>query len=373
MKIAFLSTFYPLRGGIAQFNALVYRVLEKEHKVKAFTFKRQYPTFLFPGKTQYVTKDDNADKIESFEILDTINPLSYLSSSKKIRDFKPDLIITKYWMTFFAPSLGFVLSKNKKAVRISILDNVIPHEKRFFDTAFNRYFLSKNDGFVVMSDKVLNDLLSIKPNANYIRINHPVYNHFGDKIDTDIARKKLNIPTDKKTLLFFGIIRDYKGLDLLIDAMNLLDESYQLIIAGEVYGTFDKYEAQIKNNNLAKNIHLFNQYISDDEVSTFFSASDVCVLPYKSATQSGITSIANHFLVPLIATDVGGLKETISHLKTGIIVEKPNSNLISNAIENYFETNAKGEFSKNIELENEENSWEKFCEKILAFYNELKK
>jgi glycosyltransferase involved in cell wall biosynthesis len=371
MKIAIVSTFYPLRGGIAQFNALIFRELEKNHKVKAFTFKRQYPSLLFPGKTQYVSSEDNADKIPSTEILDTINPFTYLKTANKVKEFHPDLILTKYWMTFFAPSLGYVLSKNKKAIRISILDNVIPHEKRFFDTPFNRYFLKQNDGFIVMSDKVLNDLLSIVPNAKYLRINHPIYNHFGAIQNKIVAQKKLNIDATKKTILFFGIIRDYKGLDLLIEALSFLDDSFQLVIAGEVYGSFDKYSIQINKLMLENRIYLFNQYISDDEVSTFFSAVDVCVLPYKSATQSGITSIANHFLVPLIATDVGGLKETIEHEKTGLIVEKPDSKLIANSISHYFKNNNKENFSNNIQIQNEENSWEKFCAKIEHFYKEL--
>lgn len=373
MKIAFLSTFFPFRGGIAQFNALIYREAEKNNQVKAFTFKRQYPDFLFPGKTQLVTPEDKADSIPSERVLDTINPVSYFTSAKKIKAFNPDLIVTKYWMTFFAPSLGFVLRRNKKAVRISILDNVIPHEKRFFDAPCNRYFLHSNDGFVVMSDKVLADLLSIRPEAKYIRVNHPVYNHFGEKMDPDQAKAKLELDPSKKTLLFFGIIRDYKGLDLLIEALALLDDSYQLVIAGETYGSFDKYTQLIEEKKIKNRIHLYNQYISDDEVTVFFSACDVCILPYKSATQSGITSIANHFLVPLIATDVGGLKETIEHEKTGLIVPQPKAELLADAIQSYYSNNRREAFRSAIQAENEANSWENFQAKMMQFYSELKK
>lgn len=373
MKIAILSTFYPLRGGIAQFNALVYRELKKNHEVKAFTFTRQYPNFLFPGKTQYVTPEDKTDPVDSTPLLDTVNPFSYISTAGKINAFGPDLVIAKYWMTFFAPSLGFVFGRLKKSIRISILDNVNPHEKRFFDKAFNRYFLNRNDGFIVMSDKVLKDLLSYRPDAKYLRINHPVYNHFGARMEREEAQQKLGLNPSKKTLLFFGIIRDYKGLDLLIDAFAQLDESYQLVIAGEVYGSFDKYEQQIAANPLKEHIHLFNRYISDDEVTLFFSAADVCVLPYKSATQSGITSISNHFLVPLIATDVGGLKETIEDGKTGLIASRPEAGEIAEKIRQYFDGGLKASFSAAIEAENTENSWENFCNKLLAFYQELKK
>jgi len=372
MKIAILSTFYPFRGGIAQFNALMYRAFEKKHEIKAVTFKRQYPDFLFPGETQYITENDHADEIPAKELLDSINPLSYVSTSKAIKEFKPDILITKYWMTFFGPSLGYVCKSLKKTTkRISILDNVIPHEKRFFDGFCNNYFLKNNDGFIVMSDAVLKDLRSIVPDAKYLRINHPVYNHFPAKIERTKAQEELKLDPTKKTLLFFGFIRDYKGLDLLIKAMDLLDEKYQLIIAGEVYGSFEKYQQLIDKSNFKSNIHLFNKYIGDDEVTTYFSAADVCILPYKSATQSGITSISNHYDLPIIATNVGGLKETIHHLKTGIIVEQPEINQIATAITTYFTNGYQKEFSEGIKNEKAENSWENFCEKIIEFSKTL--
>lgn len=372
MKIAFLSTFYPFRGGIAQFNALMYRAFEKEHTVKAFTFKRQYPNFLFPGETQYVTKEDITDEIPSVEVLDSINPITYVTTAQKVKRFAPDIFITKYWMTFFGPSLGYVAKKlNKKSKRISVLDNVIPHEKRFFDGFCNRFFLKHNDGFVVMSDAVLKDLLSIKPDAKYIRVNHPVYNHFPAPIPQEQAQHALKLDPSKKTLLFFGFIRDYKGLDLLIQAMDILDGSYQLIIAGEVYGSFDKYQELIDNSTAKQRIALYNQYIGDNEVSDYFSAADVCVLPYKSATQSGITSIANHYNLPIIATNVGGLKETIHHHKTGLIVDKPEIRDIAATIKTYFDSNFKANFAAEIEKEKLENSWENFVAKIIAFSKEL--
>ena len=372
MKIAFLSTFYPFRGGIAQFNALMYRAFEKEHQVKAFTFKRQYPNFLFPGETQYVTKEDVADEIPSEEVLDSINPITYITTARKVKKFAPDIFITKYWMTFFGPSLGYVAKKlNKNVKRISVLDNVIPHEKRFFDGFCNRFFLKNNDGFIVMSDAVLKDLLSIKPEAKYIRVNHPVYNHFPEPIKQQLAQQNLKVDPTKKTLLFFGFIRDYKGLDLLIQAMDILDDNYQLIIAGEVYGSFDKYQVLIDNSTAKNRIALYNQYIGDNEVADYFSAADVCILPYKSATQSGITSIANHYNLPIIATNVGGLKETIHHQKTGWIVDSPSVKEIAASIKDYFEGQYKSVFAAEIEKEKKANSWENFVEKIIAFSKEL--
>lgn len=371
MRIAFLSTFYPYRGGIAQFNALVYRELEKLHNVKAFTFTRQYPDFLFPGETQMVTENDNADAIDSTRVLDTVNPISYIKTIKEIRKFNPDVLIMKYWMSFFAPSLGYVAKRLKKDVKIvTILDNVIPHEKRFFDNAFTSFFLKQNHAFISMSEKVENDLLKFQPNAKSVLKHHPLYNHFGDTIPKAEAQKLLNIKSDKKTLLFFGFIRDYKGLDLLINTMKNLDDSYQLVIAGETYGSFDKYDELIKNSGRSEDIYVFNQYIGDDDVPLYFSACDVCVLPYKSATQSGITSISFHFNKPLLATNVGGLKETIEHGKTGYIVEEATVESISEGIKDYFSLDQQ-KLSDNIDMLKEELSWHKFADSLMELVESI--
>lgn len=374
MRIRFLSTFFPFRGGIAQFNALMFREMEKNHDVKAFTFKRQYPNILFPGQTQYVTENDVADKIPSHAILDTINPFTYIKAARALKRSNPELVITKYWMTFFAPSLGFVLGRLKgRAVRISVLDNVIPHERRFFDHAFNRYFLKRNDGFIVMSDKVLADLLQYRPDAKYVRMDHPVYDQFGPRLEQQDALKSLGIEFnhEHKYILFFGIIRKYKGLDLLIEAISKLGEDVQLIIAGEVYGSFDEYQSLIDQNQLSQRVHLFNSYIPDDKVGLYFSASDVCVLPYRSATQSGIISISKHFEIPVIATDVGGLKESITHGKTGLMVERAEPQLIAESIETYFTGDLKESCKLLIREENERNSWEVFCQRIIDFAAEI--
>jgi glycosyltransferase involved in cell wall biosynthesis len=375
MKIRFLSTFYPFRGGIAQFNALMYRELEKQHDVKAFTFKRQYPNFLFPGQTQYVTENDVADKIPSRAILDTINPFTYIKTARELKRSNPDVVIAKYWMTFFAPSLGYVFGRLKgKAIRISVLDNVIPHERRFFDHAFNRYFLKRNDGFIVMSDKVLKDLLHYRPDAKYLRMDHPVYDQFGARLMQIEALEKLGIAhnPEHKYLLFFGIIRKYKGLDLLIEAMSMLSSEYELIIAGEVYGSFDEYQNLIDMHGLNDRVHVFNRYIPDDHVGRYFSASDVCVLPYRSATQSGIISISKHFEIPVIATDVGGLKESIAHGKTGLMVDQPKPESIAASVKTFFTGDLKESCKFLIREENQRNSWASFCANIVAFSEEIR-
>ncbi|MFM1894637.1 MAG: glycosyltransferase [Crocinitomicaceae bacterium] len=370
MKITILSTFYPFRGGIAQFNALLYRVLEKRHSVQAITFKRQYPQILFPGKTQYVTENDVAEAIPSKPWLDTINPWSYWRTAMRIKREAPDVIITKYWMTFFAPSLGFVLGKqHKKTLRIAILDNVLPHERRFFDHAFNRYFLRRNDGFVVMTEKVKKDLHRYRPDAPCMLIPHPVYNQFGAKIERSTALGRLNLTFlhDKKVLLFFGIIRDYKGLDLLLNALAGLSSDYHLVIAGEAYGDFSVYQSLIDSLGIAERCHVFERYIDDQEVSSFFCGADVCVLPYKTATQSGIAGIAQHFTLPLIATPVGGLGETIAHDQNGLITEAADVESLTKAVLYYFENQKKAPFSSALEYYNAENSWESFADKLENF------
>jgi glycosyltransferase involved in cell wall biosynthesis len=372
MKIAILSVFYPYRGGIAQFSGSLFRALEAKYDVKAFNFTLQYPSFLFPGETQFVKPEDNADEIPSERLLNSVQPFSYLKTANKINAFDPDIFISNYWMSFFGPSMGFVAKKMKKNTkRIAILHNVIPHEKRFYDSAFNRYFLKQHDAFVVLSSAVEKDLLSLKPDARVLQLQHPIYSHFGEKISREAATELLKLDSIKKTILFFGIIRDYKGLDVLLSAFAMLSDEYQLVIAGECYGTFDKYEAQIQQLGIQDRCHIFNRYIPDHEVATFFSAADVCILPYKSATQSGITAVSHHFCVPLIATNVGGLKETIKEGENGTIVSQPKPELFASAIENYFKKDLQQTFSENIRIKNKDNSWLGFSEKVIAFALEI--
>ncbi len=372
MKIAYLSTFYPYRGGIAQFNAALYRSFQKSYQVQAFTFLRQYPNMLFPGTSQFVQKDDVVDKIEAIRVLDTINPIGYLRAANKIKSYEPDLFITKYWMPFFAPSLGTV-SKNlsSSTVKISILDNVIPHEKRAGDLTFTKYFLNHTDAFVVMSDTVKDDLLSLKPNAKHISHIHPLYNHFGNKIEQKIARDKLNLPFDKKILLFFGFIRDYKGLDILLEAMKELGDDYHLLIAGESYGSFDKYDKLIESFEIEHKVTKHVRYIADNEVPLCFSAADACILPYRSATQSGITAIAYHFDVPMIATNVGSLKEMIEPNQTGFLVERPDPKLIADAVKEVFSGYLLDQYKANISKYKSIASWDSLSRAIVDLCHEV--
>ncbi|MDD6363884.1 MAG: glycosyltransferase [Bacteroidales bacterium] len=373
MKIAILSCFYPYRGGIAQFNTCLFNELGKAHDVKAFNFKRQYPDFLFPGKTQYVSADDMAVPIESISLLDTANPFSYISTARAIREWDPDVLIVRYWMSYFAPSLGYVTRHMSDRCKvISILDNVIPHEPHFFDRPFTKYFLSGSDGCITLCEAVSRDLLEIWPEARYKVIQHPLYSHFGTPCGRNDAASSLGIDPRKKTLLFFGLIREYKGLDILLKAFGELGPDYQLVIAGEPYGSFAPYQEIIDASTAKDRIHVFPKFIRDNEVSRFFSVADAVVLPYRSATQSGISSVSYHFEVPVIVTAVGGLKETIGDRGTGLVAEECSPEAIKAEIERFFSDPMLRESCiENIRKEKTRLSWGNFCRKLTDFIKEL--
>ena len=374
MKIAILSCFYPYRGGISQFNACLYGELSKTHVVRAFNFKRQYPEFLFPGKTQLVTADDEAVPVESTSLLDTANPFTYVSTYKAIRDWNPDVLIVRYWMSYFGPSLGYITRRMRKHCKvISILDNVVPHEPRFFDTPLTKYFLGGSDGSVTLCEAVSKDLLRLKPDSRFTVIQHPLYSHFGAKLDRLEAERRLGIRHGKKNILFFGLIREYKGLDILLEAFKLLPEDdYQLIIAGEPYGSFDKYQKIIDTIPQNDRICMSLKYIKDSEVADYFSAADVAVLPYRSATQSGISSVAYHFEIPMIVTDVGGLKETIGDRGTGLLSQEGTPEAICKEILRFFSNpKIKENCISNIRLEKDRLSWKTFADKLTEFIRQL--
>ena len=368
MKVALLSSFYPLRGGISQFNASLLEGLGKCHNTtRAFSFSRQYPSLLFPGKTQYVTPDDEAVPVEADAILDTVNPFTWVKTARTIREWQPDLLVMKYWMSWFAPSLGWV-ARHAGCKTVVVLDNVIPHEPHWFDKPLTRWFLGGCTGFISMSESVERDLLSLRPEAPHKLLFHPLYTHFGEKLPREDAIKALGLDPKRKTLLFFGLIREYKGLDILLEAFRSLPEDYQLIVAGEPYGSFEKYQQIIDSLPGKDRIRVFPDYIRDSEVKRFFSAADLAVLPYRSATQSGISAIAWHFGVPMVVTDVGGLKETIGGRGTGIVASSPDTETISAEIRRYFADPALQERCKTaIENEKQRLSWERFSSELADF------
>lgn len=360
MKIAVLSTFYPFRGGIAQFNAALYRALEENHEVKAFNFTVQYPKLLFPGKTQLVEEGDKADKIQTTRVLSSINPLSYRKAVKKIKAFNPDVLIIGYWMPYMAPSLGFVAKKMAKHCKVvSIVHNAIPHEKGRLDNYLTKYFFKNNTQIITLSEAVKKDIIAQYPKMAVNVLPHPVYEHFGSKIEREVALKQLGLENKFNYLLFFGLIRDYKGLDILLLALKNLDENTHLIVAGEVYGSFEKYQQIIKEHQLENRVHLYLKYIPDEEVKLYFSASNTVVLPYKSGTQSGIIAIAKHFKTPIVTTDVGGFSEFIKG-NEGTIVTPNDAVALAIGIKEIVQEVD----NKSIDIEGD-NSWADFTRKVL--------
>jgi glycosyltransferase involved in cell wall biosynthesis len=305
-KWVFFSALPPFRGGIAKFSFRTLNALSTLCNAKGFTFKKQYPDFLFPGTTQY---EDGQICSPYQRVVSTFNPFSYLTAALKFRREKPEVFVTSYWMTFMAPMMviwTFFLPRKTK--KIAIIHNLNPHEKRFFDKGFNRLFLNAYDGFIVLSAAVQQEVLALKPNANMTFIPHPPYETEGIRISKDEARQKLGVKPNQKTLLFFGLIRPYKGLSELIAAFGLLDESYQLLIAGEVYGSAQVYENALAELPYA-NWQFVNRYLNETEVDTYFAAADLAILPYLSATQSGIRAMALSQQRAVLCTNVGGLAE----------------------------------------------------------------
>jgi glycosyltransferase involved in cell wall biosynthesis len=339
MKIAILSPFYPFRGGLAQLNARLYAELSVNSEVKAFSFTTLYPAFLFPGKTQFLTEDDTATIIENRRVLNSVNPFSYVRTASAINRFAPDLLIIPYWMSFLAPAYGTVCRLLKKKTKVvSLVHNAISHERTFIERPLAKYFFNCCDAFIVMSEPVKENLLSLRSDANILLLPHPIYDHYKEKTGKADACRRLNISAGRKTLLFFGFIREYKGLDILIEATNYLPADYQLVIAGECYGSFDKYARLIARSSMKDNIFVFEQYINDDMVTTLFSAADALALPYRSATQSGVVALAYQLETPMIVTDAGALGETVRAAETGVVSESLLPEDFAAAIKTFFDS-----------------------------------
>lgn len=374
-RVAFLSTFYPFRGGIAQSNASLYHAFQElGHETRAFTFIRQYPDLLFPGKSQYVTSSDKtAAAVKAEQTLDSLNPLTYLKTARAIQAFAPDLLILRFWMPFFGPSLGTVAGRlRKQGTRvISVIDNAIPHEQRPGDTLLTHYFLNRLDGAVAMSEAVKADLGRIKPQLPCYYHPHPVYDHFGKALPREEAKTKLGLDPKKRTLLFFGLVRSYKGLDLLLEAFKYLPADYELLVAGEVYGDEAPYRQQVAGHKVEARTHLHLRYIDDQEVPLFYSAADLNVLPYRSATQSGILAVALHFEVPVVATDTGGLREVVEQADIGLIAPAAEPEAIAGTIQQFFRDKAPEGMAANIRTYKDSHSWKEMARQIETFTAEL--
>ncbi len=374
MKIVMIGPGYPYRGGLAQFNHQLYYHLSRQHQVTFFTFTRQYPSLLFPGKTQLDTSQQRPP-VPTIRVLDTINPLTYWKTFHLIQKINPDIVFYRYWMPFFAPAFGTItmLTHFKlPAKTVFLCDNIIPHERRPGDRLLTRYVFRYVDGFVVMSGQVEQELLQFKPHAPYLRLFHPVFHHFPPPVERRKALQYLNL-SDKPTLLFFGFVRHYKGLDILLESLNQIRQQLdcQLIIAGEFYEKEAQYQSYIEKHGLQDCVYTFNRYIPNEEVPYFFSAADVVVLPYRSATQSGIVPVCYYYQKPVIATAVGGLPEVVETDRTGLLVPPNDPVSLGNAILRFFKHNFASTMRPHLQQMHQRFSWEYFTEQLVNFFNTL--
>ena len=367
-KLIVIGPAWPLRGGLASFDErLARQFLGMGYATSIYTFSLQYPEFLFPGTTQYSTEpapDDLSIKV----CINSINPFNWLRIGNELKAMAPDLIIVRYWLPLMAPCLGSILrrvKKNRKTKIICIADNIIPHEHRPGDTLFTKYFVKPIDAFVTMSEKVKSDLLqfSSKPSK---RIVHPLYDNFGESVSKEEARKKLMLPEKEKIILFFGFIRKYKGLDLLLEAMNdvrIRQSGIRLLVAGEFYDNRTEYDAIIDKLNLADELILRTDFIADSEVRYYLSAADFVIQPYKNATQSGVTPLAYHFEKPMLVTNVGGLPDLVPDGKVGVITE-PDPESIASGILRLYEL-GENFFLPHLREEKKKYSWQKLANTIV--------
>jgi len=362
-KVIIIGPSFPFRGGISNFNtALAKAYANRGDDVTLFSFTLQYPSFLFPGTTQYETGLP-PDDLKIKTLINSINPFNWLKVASKINNEKPDLVVIRYWLPFMAPCLGTISRCIDKKIKIlAITDNVIPHEKRLGDKILTKYFVKSCDAFITLSESVLADLKGFTDSVFKKFIPHPIYDIFGEKIPKGKALEELELSSKHNYLLFFGFIRKYKGLDLILKAMS--DErvkslGIKLIVAGEFYENEDEYRQLINDLGIQDQIILHNKFIDAENVKHYFCAADMITQTYKTATQSGVTQIAYHFERPMLVTDVGGLAEIVANNRVGYVTSK-DPHAISDAIVNFYDNNREEEFSLNTKQEKQRFSWVSF-------------
>jgi len=380
MKIAILGTAHPLRGGLAAFNErLAYQLQTEGHEVVIYSFSLQYPSFLFPGKTQF-TDEPAPNGLTIRTVVNSVNPINWMQVGAQMKREKFDLIIVKYWLPFMGPAFGTILRRAKKNGNtrvVCIVDNIIPHEKRPGDREFTRYFIKPVDAFISMSRDVLKDVKTFTEKPSFYTP-HPIYDSYDEAVSKAAACAHLKLDPNTKYLLFFGFIREYKGLDLLLEAMadeRMAKAGVELIAAGEYYdkNVEAKNNAIIEKYQLQRVVHLTTDFIANSEVRYYFSAADLVVQPYKHATQSGITQIAYHFEKPMIVTNVGGLAEGVPDGRVGFVAE-PNPTAIADAILKFFEPNSIPDVRENILNEKKKYTWEAFTSLMMsAVFGGMKK
>ena len=369
MKIIIVGPAYPYRGGISAFGERLANEYRREgDEVEMYTFTLQYPSFLFPGKTQY-SDGPAPEGLSITRRINSVNPLNWISVGREIAKKRPDLLITNFWLPFMAPCQGTIeriVRRNGHTRVVALLHNIIPHEHRPGDRMLSRYFVRSTQSFVAMSKAVLEDLGQFDTKKPRAFCPHPLYDHYGELIPKEEARRQLGLDPDGHYVLFFGFIRAYKGLDLLLEAMGdtrLKEAGIKLIVAGEFYGDPKPYMEQIERLGIKESTLLFTEFIPDDKVNLYFRACDIVVQPYKSATQSGVAQIAFHFEKPMIVTNVGGLAEIVPDGKVGYVVE-PEPKLIADAIVRYFNEEREAAFTEGVREEKKKYSWSKMRETI---------
>lgn len=374
MRIVILGTAWPYRGGLAAFNErLAKQFVTEGHDVEVVTFTLQYPSFLFPGKTQY-SNEIAPEGLNIVQEINSCNPWSWIKVGRRLKNEVPDLVISCYWMAFFAPCYGIIekiVRSNGKTKCIALVHNMIPHEPSVLDKLLAPFYVKQNDGFVALSDSVVKDIASLdKENKPKTFSPHPVYDHYGDKMDKKEACKALGLDEEKNYMLFFGLVRAYKGLDWLLDAFGKVKDeltNLQLIIAGEFYEDEEKYRKQILDKGLTSRVILKNEFIADADLRKYFGAADLIVQPYKTATQSGVTQVAFHFEKPCLVTNVGGLGEIIHHGKMGYAVE-PRVEAIAASLLDYYQNDRQEAFTRYLIKEKELYGWNIMAQ---AFYRIL--
>lgn len=371
MKIIILGPAYPLRGGIANFNeALCHELNKQGHDCSIVSFTLQYPGFLFPGTTQFAKDDPAPEGLNIRPMLNSVNPISWITTASYIKREQPELLIARFWLPFMGPSLGTVIrsvKKNLKTKVLAITDNVIPHESRAFDRPFTSWFLHGCDAFMTMSDSVAKDLFTFKVKGPIRTEPHPVYDIFGPPMDRKPAREQLKLNKDDKLVLFFGFIRHYKGLDLLLEAMadeRIKSAGIKLLVAGEFYDDAKPYRAIIEKHGLADRVILHNHYIPKDQVKAYFGAADIVAQPYRTATQSGVTQIAYHLGRAMLVTNVGGLPEIVPNGKAGYVTN-PDPTDIASGLSDFFENNRAAEMELFVSQQASKFTWSAFAHSLL--------
>ena len=367
-RIVIIGPAHPLRGGLASFNQRLARQFIREgDECTMVSFSLQYPSFLFPGTTQYASDAPPAG-LTIHTLINSVNPLNWLRTGRKIRQWQPDLVVVRYWLPFMGPALGTILRqvrKNRHTRIVCIADNVVPHEKRPGDAAFTRYFLRACDGFITMSEKVMADLRQFERDKPARLVQHPLYDNFGAALPKAEARKALGLPATEKILLFFGFIRQYKGLDLLLQAMSdprIRREKIRLLVAGEFYEDRQPYLDLVAALHLEDAVILCTNFIPDDEVRNYLCSSDCVVQPYRQATQSGVTPLAYHFEKPMIVTNVGGLPALVPDGQVGLVCA-PEPAAIADAILRFYQL-GEDYFIPHLRSEKKKYAWEKLTAAI---------